>query len=248
LTDLCGGARFEALFASESYGYKMAEVLDCKFVPVDTRRETVAISGTALRQDPFSHWERLHPVVRPYFVKRVAVAGLPSAEKAAFTRALAGHYHTCCAGDYAAGLLADFSDNFGAYEPKRTDVSTMARGQIASEEALARQANRLLFADSESLALIEYARKRFGAAAGWIEDAARGANYALTLLLDPAGFTQNPQPGSASPFGSEAEAFAWWQQALTRAGRRFTVIGGKTWDERRINAIEALDQVFFQKS
>ena len=69
----CPGEKFDALFASESYGYKVARIMDIRFVPVNVKRDLVEISGTAMRNNPLLHWDHLHPVVRPYFLKRVAI-------------------------------------------------------------------------------------------------------------------------------------------------------------------------------
>jgi NadR type nicotinamide-nucleotide adenylyltransferase len=44
------------VFASEEYGAKLAEVLGAEFVPVDIARGAVPVSGTAIRNDPWTHW------------------------------------------------------------------------------------------------------------------------------------------------------------------------------------------------
>ena len=63
------------LFASEEYGWKLAEVLGAKFIPVDIERSIMPVSGTAVRENPLGNWEYIPRVARPYFTKRVCVFG-----------------------------------------------------------------------------------------------------------------------------------------------------------------------------
>jgi NadR type nicotinamide-nucleotide adenylyltransferase len=134
-----GGIVFDALFASENYGYKVAKAMGTRFIPVDTGRGRVHISGTALRENPLRHWDYLHPVVRPYFLKRIAATGAGMAEK------MAAHFDTVFVADYAQTLQNDYAANIPRYIPRDSDAITAARGQRASEDALSRQANRILF-------------------------------------------------------------------------------------------------------
>src|SRR5215470_16422722 len=47
------------LFASEAYGWKLAETLGARFVPVDPQRSIVPASSAAIRSDPMQNWEFL---------------------------------------------------------------------------------------------------------------------------------------------------------------------------------------------
>ncbi|MBC8101400.1 MAG: adenylyltransferase/cytidyltransferase family protein, partial [Cytophagales bacterium] len=49
----------DLVFASEPYGFKLAETLGATYVPVDHARDRIPISGTRLRADPLRHWEHL---------------------------------------------------------------------------------------------------------------------------------------------------------------------------------------------
>src|SRR5205814_5917310 len=100
--------------------------------------ELVPISGTLIRQDPIKHWEDLPEVVRPYFVKRVCVFGPESTGKSTLARDLARHFQTVYASEYARPLL---DPQGGQCRP--LDIPLIVRGQVATEDALARQANRV---------------------------------------------------------------------------------------------------------
>lgn len=173
LQGCCPGRTFDALFASEPYGYKMADVMQLKFIPVDTGRENVKISGTEVRENPFKHWDYLHPVVRPYFLKRIAITG-PSTGLA---QKMAAHFKTSCVASYRETLAADYAKNIPGRQLTPDDIPTIIRGQTASEEAMALQANRILFIEGD----VVLGTPEFPA---WIKEAAEGKNYDLYLTAD----------------------------------------------------------------
>lgn len=145
------GIAFDALFASETYGYQVAWALGCKFIPVNTTRDHVEISGTALRNDPWAHWDYLHPVVRPYFLKKIALVGGDATARDTLVRRLAAAYRTAAVCDYAHNFTADLARNLtdGTADMTDTDAPTILRGYLASKTALSRQANRVIFCDAD---------------------------------------------------------------------------------------------------
>lgn len=183
------GIEFDALFASESYGYQVSWALGCKFIPVNTARDRVEISGTALRNEPWRYWEYLHPVVRPYFLKKIAVVGGDATVRCKLVQDLAAAYRTLAVGDYAQNFIADLSRNLscGDNALQATDTPTVLRGYKASKAALERQANRVLFCDADhALSLgapaADYdAYLVLGADAAWIAKAENLGIPALSL-------------------------------------------------------------------
>ena len=51
----------DAVFTSEDYGDRYAELMGSKHVLVDKQRERVPISGTAVRNDPYANWDFMNP-------------------------------------------------------------------------------------------------------------------------------------------------------------------------------------------
>jgi NadR type nicotinamide-nucleotide adenylyltransferase len=244
----CPGEKFDALFASEAYGYKMAEVLDTKFIPVDVKRDLVQISGTEMRKNPLRHWEHLHPVIRPYFLKRVALVGPEAAGKSTLARNLAEHFDTMNVAEYARDMLADFSANLQGYDPSQPtikDVSTTARGQMASEDSLARQANRIIFCDTELVTATYWSNFHFKDCPKWITKAAQERKYHLYMLLDPRGveefYVAHPQR-SMPKLEDRIALFDWWKAELTRRQQPFVVIEGDDWQTRFQKAVVAVYQ------
>lgn len=171
--------RPDYVFASEDYGAKLAETLGAEFVPVDRDRTVVPVSGSAIRNDPFKHWQYIPRCVRPYYVRRVCIFGPESTGKSTLAKDLAAHFETVCVPEYARELLEGQGGQI-AYE----DIEGIARGQLASEEALARHANRVLFCDTDLLTTLIWSERLFGRCPPWVSAAAARHTYDLYLLTD----------------------------------------------------------------
>ncbi len=223
------------VFASEDYGWKLAKILGARYIPVDHARELVPVSGAEVRANPLQHWAYLPGCVRPYFLRRVCVFGPESTGKSTLARRLAAHYETACVSEYARGLL-NFKD--GRCDPE--DIPLIARGQIASEDALARQANRVLFCDTDLLTTTIWSDVLFGSCPEWIQEEADRRTYDLYLLADidvpwiSDGQRYLPQ---------ERESFfARCVRVLESRGRRYVKISG-SWEERFAQACREVDRL-----
>src|SRR4051794_34695897 len=171
--------RPDFVFASEDYGRKLAEVLGGEFVPVDRDRVAVPVSGTAIRTDPMRHWDYIPRCVRPYFARRVCVFGPESTGKTTLARRLAEHFGTAWVPEYARTLIEAQQGRI-----EREDMARIARGQIASEEALARNARRLLVCDTDVLTTRIWSETLYGTCDPFVAEQAMRRPYDLTLLLD----------------------------------------------------------------
>jgi len=167
------------IFASEDYGWKLAEVLNATFIPVDPNRTVMPISGTEIRNHPLKHWEYLTRPARPFFAKRVCVFGPESTGKSTLATNLARHFKTCFVPEYARAHLEPRN---GQIQP--ADIEMIARGQIASEDALARNANRILIVDTDLLTTCIWSHWMFGECPDWVEEEARKRTYDLYLVTD----------------------------------------------------------------
>lgn len=227
------GDGIDYVFASETYGYKLAEVLGARFIPCDPGRDSFPVSGTAIRTDPMKYWEYIPDCVRPYYVKRVCVFGPESTGKTTLARDLARQYRTIWAPEHARPLL-DVKQ--GRCDPD--DIPMIVRGQVASEDALARQANRVLFCDTDVLTTTIWSRVLFGQCPQWIEDLARARRYDLYLLLD----VDVPWVDDQQRYlrHQRREFFDLCERTLRDNGRRYVRLGG-TWQERFRGACEAVD-------
>jgi len=230
----------DVVFASEDYGWKLAEVLDARYIPVDHARQLVPISGTRIRDDPLGHWDYLPEPARPYFVRRVCLFGPESTGKSTLAAALARQYGTVHVAEYARGLL-DFKE--GRCDPE--DIPLIARGQIAAEEALARQARRVLFCDTDPLTTVIWSDWLFGHCPDWIRQEAASRRYHLTLLLD----VDVPWVDDRQRFLEDGrnEFFDRCRSALEAHGRPYVTIRGD-WPMRLRAASDAVERLIGRPS
>ncbi len=240
----CPGEEFEALFGSEDYGWNMAEVMGIRYVPVNRTRSLVPVSGTAIRLHPLQNWRYLPHVVRSYFVRRVAIVGPESSGKSTLTQMLAERFNTVHADEYARRLLEEYRQHqsYRAGEVRPNDIATIARGQIATEDALSEQANQVLFTDTELQTTVFWSNYYFKSCPTWVEKEALARSYDLYLVLSP---TMPWVADELRPMPDQAERqafFDWWCQRLTEQRKRFVVIGEGTWEKRFAAAVRAVEQ------
>jgi NadR type nicotinamide-nucleotide adenylyltransferase len=207
------------VFASEAYGGKLAEVLGARFVPVDPARSVVPIRATRIREDPFACFEHLPPPVRAYYTRRVSVFGPESTGKSTLAAHLARAFDAVLVPEHARTYLEAQGGRIDA-----TDIEPIARGQLASEDVLARSSRGLLVADTDVLATAIWSETLFGRTPSWIEEEAATRRYDLTLLLD----VDVPWVGDQVRYlpRDRRGFFERCERALSLHGRRVVVVRG----------------------
>ncbi|WP_162661064.1 AAA family ATPase [Tuwongella immobilis] len=221
------------IFASDDYGATLADLLGAQWVPVDRDRVLMPISGTAIRNAPLTHWEHLPEFVRPYYLRRVCIFGPESTGKTTLARQLAAHYRTQWVPEFARGWI-----DANPRDLAPDDFPFIAQGQIALEDALARQANRVLFCDTDPLTTTLWAMEFLGRIPDPVSQLAAERRYDLTLLLQ----VDVPWVADSQRFLPHArrEFFQKCEQALQQAGRAYVTITGD-WAERWQQACAAID-------
>jgi len=223
-------------FASEDYGEPVAAAIGggCRCVDVDRSRTLVPVSARAIRADPLRHWAFLPEPVRAAYVRRVCVFGPESTGKTTLARDLARDLDTVWAWEYARPLL----DRQGGI-CREEDIPAIVRGQVATEEALARQANRVLVCDTDVLTTAIWSDLLFGRTPAWIRALADARTYDLYLLADiDAPWVQDGQRFFGAP-EVRRRHFAAFADALDRRGRPYVLLRG-SWEERRATALAAV--------
>ncbi|GAB2769910.1 NadR type nicotinamide-nucleotide adenylyltransferase [Hymenobacter luteus] len=114
---------------------------------------------------------------------RVALTGPESTGKTTLSRALAEHYHTAWAPEYARQYLEERGPNYTL-----ADLEEIARGQLDAEYAAAAAASRigkpLVFFDTDLLVIKIWAEHAFGHCPEWIRRQMEVQRYDLVLLLN----------------------------------------------------------------
>ncbi|MEK7467959.1 MAG: AAA family ATPase [Planctomycetota bacterium] len=207
------------VFTSESYGDELARRLGARHVCIDPARKAVPVSGTAIRNDPMAHWDFIPACVRPHFVKRVVIYGPESAGKTTLARRLAEEFRTEWVPEYARGFI----DRKGAFvEPG--DIGHVVAGQIASENAAARRANRVLFCDSDLNTTVIYFTHYFGSCPPWVAHLSCRRTSHLILLCEPdIPWEADPQRDQGLRRGWFRE---WFRARLDEQGRPWRAVTG----------------------
>lgn len=151
LSSLFKRTTYDYVFASESYGKWLADYFRAEFIPLD--RQSNAISATIVRQNVFSAWDKLMPEFRQLIVPRVVVAGPESTGKTTLARNLAVCFNTVWVPEWARTYLEHKEDKF----PRPENYELFLKVQSANEDALAKQANRVLICDSDAKTTVLYA-------------------------------------------------------------------------------------------
>ena len=176
-----GRASFDLLVTSEpAYGDMTAERIGARHVLVDPDRSAVPVSASAIRRDPYANWAFLSPAVRAWYAKRVCLLGAESTGTTTMAAALADRYATVWVPEYGREYSVP-KDARG--EAWTTDEFVMiARRQQALEDELARDANRILFCDTDALTTAMFHEQYLGSRAPEVEAIASSRTYDLTFL------------------------------------------------------------------
>jgi HTH-type transcriptional regulator, transcriptional repressor of NAD biosynthesis genes len=171
----------EVVFSSEEYGDDIAHHLGIQHVIVDIERVNVPISATQIRANPMANWAFIPPVVRPYYIKRVALLGPESCGKSYLTEWLAREFQTAFVEEYGR----TYCERFGM-ELNGLDFAHIAGGQLYREDEMALQANRVLICDTDLIVTQAWSEVYFnGKVQPWILWANHLRRYDLFLLLRP---------------------------------------------------------------
>ena len=217
----------DLLFASESYGDRLAGELGARWLPVDLGRDALGVSGSDVRRDPWTFWPFLPAPVRAYYVRRVTLFGPESTGKTTLAQALAARLKTLWVPEFARSYLEQKAGDLC-----EDDLITIAAGQKAAEDSLARQAERLLICDTDALSTKIWACQLYGRVDARIEALAAEEAKDLYLLCSPDlpwvadRVRYLPQAG--------AKFFEACRNELAARGLRYRVVSGV--GERRLDS------------
>jgi len=237
IRDFLGGEQPDVLFASEGYGKRLAADLSASFIPVDPARDSVPISATRINAGIAEHWNMMLPAARPYFLKRIAIIGPESCGKTTLARKLASTYRTVHVQEWARTFLENVQPT---KYPDVADIELISAGHAAAEDSLARQANRVLFLDTDHVCTAVWSKVALGAVPACVGAEIAARPYDLRLLLkDDVPFTSDILRYGGSERQLRMEHFV--DQLEARSLPYLVVEGG--WPERHARAVAAVEQV-----
>lgn len=232
--------RPDIVFSSEEYGEELARRLGARHVLVDPERKYIPISSTRIREHPLECWEFLSPGVRAYYVKRVCILGAESTGKTTLAMALAKHYNTIWVPEYAREYLEAVNRPC-----ELSDMVPIADGQVALEDSLARQANRVLICDTNLLVTMTWSEHYWGLVPDRIRQLADRQRYDLYFVTD----LDIPWVGDG--LRDRPNAREWFHtryiHGLEERSLSYVVLSG-THEERMARACQAIDRAIAPNS
>lgn len=234
----------DVLFSSEDYGEPFARCLGCAHVLVDKARRAVPVSGTMVRSAPLKYWEFLEPPVRAWYALRVCLVGAESTGKTTLAQALAERYETVWVREYGREYSA-LKMARGSTDWVEDEFRFIAETQCVLENAMARQANKVLFCDTDAFATSIWYRRYFQERSAEVEAVvARQKRPDLYLVTD----VDVPFVADEIRDGEQIRSWmhATFLDELGKTGRRFAVLSGAEW-ERIARAEELIDELMAEK-
>jgi NadR type nicotinamide-nucleotide adenylyltransferase len=231
-----GRRAFDFVFTSEpAYGDETARRLGAEHVLVDAERRRVPISASAIRSDPWACWMYLPPPVRAHYARRVLLTGAESTGTTSLAADLADRYDT--------EWVREFGREYSVPKDRGREPWTSAEflhiglTQQAREDAAAREANRLLFCDTDALATAIWHERYLGTFGSAVAAATWADRYDLVILADD-DFPWTDDGTRNSPAVRQAMQRRFRDQ-LTARGRPFVTLSG-TPDQRLATAERAI--------
>lgn len=230
-----GRTDYDVFYGGEiAAGIAAAKSIGATFVPIDPEREAFPISGTEIRADVMKHFGEISSVAKPWFVRRVAIVGPESTGKTELSKRLAHIYSTRFVPEPARALAAVRG---GTIDTEAIEL--WIRTQIASEEAIASRANRVLFADTHARTALVWS-EFFG-----MTPEVRShlhLDYDLVLMCtDDVPFVGRPERDDPAARRARLDALG------TVEYQKRTIIEGTSWENRLLTARKAVDQLLLGK-
>jgi len=223
------------VFASESYGARLAEELGARFVPVDPMRLAVPVSGREVLADPFAAWSNLPAPVRAHFVKTVCLFGPESTGKSILAKALARHFRTVFVPEYGRIHTDAFGTGVSA-----EDILRIAQGHRAATMAARRLANRILLLDTDPVLTAVWAQMLLGQRLPALEAGGGFDRPADLYLLTDIDVPWEDDGTRYFPDEARRARFrALCQAELNARGLPYVTLSG-SWDDRFAAATRAI--------
>jgi len=223
------------VFASEPYGYQLADILNAQFIAVDLERNNVTVSGTNIRENPNEHWQYIPWPVRDYYLKRVCIFGPESCGKTTLAKDLARLFNTVHVPEFARAYLEEKGGQLN-----KSDMPIIAHGQAASEDAMACHGRAVIFCDTDVLTTKIWSEFLYQNVDTCVESKAKSRHYDLYLLcdVDVPWVDDNVRylPDDRTKFLLECE------NRLLTLNRPFVKISG-SWEQRLNLAKDAIDDL-----
>ncbi len=167
-------------YCNEFYGEHVSRALGAQNRQIDYTRKAFPISSTMIREDPYRYRQFLHPLVYGDLITKVVFLGAMSTGKTTICEAVAKKYNTVWMPEYGREYWEQHHvDRRVAPE----QLAEIARVHVQREDAMAAQANRYLFVDTNAITTYMFAMDYHGGALPELEVLAMKAQSRYDLCF-----------------------------------------------------------------
>ena len=180
---LLGGKEVTAFYSSEYYGEHMSKALGCADRRIDEARNTMPVSATVIRNNPFQYKHYLSDIVYRDMIIKVVFLGAMSTGKSTIAEKLAKRHNTTFASEYGRDYWDEHQvDRRLSFEA----FNEIAIGHIEREEAAFLNADRYCFIDTNAITTYMFALNYHGAAPEFLTQLAveNALRYDLFFLCE----------------------------------------------------------------
>jgi HTH-type transcriptional regulator, transcriptional repressor of NAD biosynthesis genes len=224
------------IFASETYGERLAAEVGARWVPVDPARQLVPISASQIRENPYAAWIYLPAPVRAHYVKTVCLHGPESTGKSTLASRLAERFGTISMPEYGRTYCEAFGTDCTA-----DDLANIVRGHDAFLSAARMHANKLLILDTDAVMTAVWADMLLESRPANLDRIEHYADYYLLCDVDAPWVDDGTR---YFPDAARRETFyARAHDELVRRELPFATLSGD-WDRRFDDAVKAIKAHF----
>lgn len=143
--------KIDVVVSSEAYGEPFATNLNAQHILFDADRKGIPIAASLIRANPFTYWDFIPPVVRPFFVKKICFYGSESTGKSFMAQKMAHLYKTEFVPEVARELITsnDFTE---------ADIIKIGYAQLDRISEKLKTANKILFCDTDTITTQVYSQ------------------------------------------------------------------------------------------
>jgi len=170
-------------------------------------------------------------------MKRIVLTGAECTGKSTLTQALSGYYGEPWTTEYVREYVNQIKR-----ELTRDDLESIARGQIATEDACLCKLKRFVLHDTNLLSSIIYANHYFGEVTDWVNDTFLQRDYTLYLLCTPQDIKWQDDPGQRDSPAARKELQVKFKESLEKLQLPYVELSGDQ-TARFGEAIRAIDAV-----
>ena len=180
------GEPIDAFFVGDmEYGDTLARYFpEAKVELFDPKRTRYPISATDIRQNILGNWHYILGAARPFFAKKVLIAGTESCGKTTLTKCLAKLYNTSWSEEVGRYYARDYLGNDETIYTDE-DFSRIAHIQYEQDYQALRSANKVCFFDTDATYTDYFSELYMGHRNDLVEKYIDHTRYDLLIYLMP---------------------------------------------------------------